>query len=192
MDWKAQWDNALKAERAHQQNNIDLIEGILKTARLKANPTAVYERLTYGRVKIQGHLLHRDNDRPKRSKSITISVPLYTNEGTNYIIKGDDYQYSIKGDSLFRIYKDIKGLPSPKTTTMKTIKKDKKLEARIEIAYYSEKAIALFGETKPHKDKLKALGCKFNPFLRKDGKKAPGWIASKKRESEIRKFVEAL
>ena len=48
---------------------------------------------------------------------------------------------------------------------------------------YSEKAIVLRGNTKPIKDQLKELGGSFN-FKLKGG---PGWIFSKKRESEIRK-----
>lgn len=41
-----------------------------------------------------------------------------------------------------------------------------------QIILYSEKAIAVIGETKPIKDRLKALGGKFNPRL----KCGAGWI----------------
>jgi len=53
---------------------------------------------------------------------------------------------------------------------------------------YTEKSIALFGETYPIKDKLKELG-KFNKFLTIEGKKTPGWIFSKKYEEEIKKLI---
>jgi len=54
-----------------------------------------------------------------------------------------------------------------------------------EIVDYSEKAIALFGDTKPIKDLLSAMGGKFNPRLAyKEGKKA-GWIFSKAKREEL-------
>lgn len=66
------------------------------------------------------------------------------------------------------------------------------VKTSIEIVDYSEKSIALIGETKPHKEKLKVLYCKFNPFLTIRGKKQPGWIASKKHEAEIVEFINNL
>jgi hypothetical protein len=48
------------------------------------------------------------------------------------------------------------------------------------IENYSEKAIKIYGDTKPIKDALRDAGAKFNPYL----KGGPGWIASaKKRET---------
>lgn len=41
---------------------------------------------------------------------------------------------------------------------------------------YSGSSIAVFGNTKEHKDSLKALGGRFNPNLTWQGKKTPGWI----------------
>ena len=41
---------------------------------------------------------------------------------------------------------------------------------------YSEKCIAVFGDTKPIKDSLKELGGKFNMNLTHNGEKKPGWI----------------
>lgn len=61
---------------------------------------------------------------------------------------------------------------------------------KIQIVMYSEKSIALFGDTKEHKEQLKKLGCKFNPFLVRDGKKTPGWIASKKRINEVESYIK--
>lgn len=55
----------------------------------------------------------------------------------------------------------------------------------IRIVDYSEKAIAVYGDTKSIKDRLKALGGRFNPRL-KDG---AGWIFSKKVEDELRKVL---
>lgn len=50
------------------------------------------------------------------------------------------------------------------------------------IVDYSEKAIAVTGDTKAVKDQLKKLGGKFNGKL----SCGPGWIFSKKKEAEIR------
>lgn len=50
------------------------------------------------------------------------------------------------------------------------------------IVDYSEKAIAIIGDTKAVKDQLKKLGGKFNPRL----SCGAGWIFSKKKEAEIR------
>lgn len=52
---------------------------------------------------------------------------------------------------------------------------------KTQIIEYSEKAIAVIGETKPIKDQLKALGGKFNPRLNCGA----GWIFSVKRRAEL-------
>lgn len=41
---------------------------------------------------------------------------------------------------------------------------------------YSDNAIALFGDTKAIKEKIKAIGGRFNPFLSYNGQKQAGWI----------------
>jgi hypothetical protein len=55
----------------------------------------------------------------------------------------------------------------------------------IQIVTYSEKAIKIYGDTKPLKDALRSLGAKYNPYL----KGGPGWIASKTKEVEIRAAI---
>ena len=55
----------------------------------------------------------------------------------------------------------------------------------IQIVTYSEKAIKIYGDTKPLKDALRSLGAKYNPYL----KGGPGWIASKTKEVEIRAVI---
>jgi hypothetical protein len=54
---------------------------------------------------------------------------------------------------------------------------------------YSEKALAVFGDTKPVKDQLKAIGGRFNPGLTHEGEKKPGWIFSCTKESELRNLL---
>jgi len=59
----------------------------------------------------------------------------------------------------------------------------------VEVVIYSEKAIAIFGETKPIKEALKTMGAKFNPFLQRNGVKTPGWVASKKQQAIINQYI---
>ncbi|SHG20611.1 hypothetical protein [Dysgonomonas macrotermitis] len=56
---------------------------------------------------------------------------------------------------------------------------------QFEIVDYSEKAIALFGDTKAIKDLLSAMGGKFNPRLTCGDSKKAGWIFSKVKRSEL-------
>ncbi len=51
---------------------------------------------------------------------------------------------------------------------------------------YSEKSFVVLGETRPHKDNLKALGGKWNSRLR-DGKK--GWIYPMSRKSSVEEYI---
>jgi hypothetical protein len=57
------------------------------------------------------------------------------------------------------------------------------------IVDYSEKAIAVFGDTKAVKDQLKALGGRFNPKLTHEGQKKAGWIFSKQKEQELKNLL---
>ena len=57
------------------------------------------------------------------------------------------------------------------------------------IVEYSEKALAVFGDTKAVKDELKALGGRFNPKLTYNGNKTAGWIFQKSREQELRNLL---
>jgi hypothetical protein len=57
------------------------------------------------------------------------------------------------------------------------------------IVDYSEKAIAVFGDTRPVKDELKALGGRFNPKLTHEGGKRARWIFSKGKEQELRNLL---
>lgn len=61
-----------------------------------------------------------------------------------------------------------------------------------EIIDYSEKAIAVFGDTKPIKGKLSNLGGSFNKFLNYRGEKKPGWVFSKKKEMELRRELNLV
>lgn len=59
----------------------------------------------------------------------------------------------------------------------------------LEIVDYSEKAIAVFGDTKEIKEQLKEIGGRFNPSLKYNGGKRAGWIFSKKQADKVRELV---
>lgn len=70
----------------------------------------------------------------------------------------------------------------------KKVEKPEEKTGSIQIVDYSEKAIAVTGDTKPFKDDLHALGGKFN-FRLKCG---PGWIFPKTKQEEVAEFVEKV
>ncbi len=57
------------------------------------------------------------------------------------------------------------------------------------IVDYSEKAVAIFGDTKAIKEQLSALGGRFNKYLTLNGNKCAGWIFQKSKEDDLRKLV---
>lgn len=59
------------------------------------------------------------------------------------------------------------------------------------IVDYSEKAIALFGDTRPIKDALAALGGRFNSRLTHEGGKRAGWIFPKTRSEQVKALIGA-
>lgn len=59
----------------------------------------------------------------------------------------------------------------------------------INIVNYSEKSIAVLGETKPIKEHLSALGGKWNPSLTHNGEKVAGWIFVTSKREEVKKVL---
>jgi len=62
----------------------------------------------------------------------------------------------------------------------------------ISIVNYSEKAIAVFGNTKDIKDHLAGLGGKFNPSLKQNDERVPGWVFPTSKKEEVRKIITAF
>jgi hypothetical protein len=58
------------------------------------------------------------------------------------------------------------------------------------IVDYSDKALAVFGDTKPVKEQLSAMGGRFNPRLTHEGEKKAGWIFSKSKRAEVEKLLQ--
>ena len=57
----------------------------------------------------------------------------------------------------------------------------------MKIVEYSERCLAIIGDTKPFKEDLKKMGCRFNYGLRC----GPGWIFPVKKRTEVQKYVES-
>lgn len=80
--------------------------------------------------------------------------------------------------------------PKAKGSSIKTEKAEGAVTVEgLEMVDYSEKAIAVFGDTKAIKEQLKELGGRFNPSLKYNGEKRAGWIFSKKKADEVRELL---
>jgi len=81
------------------------------------------------------------------------------------------------------------------------IKKSAKIEEQkpietvkpiIHVQQYSDKSLIVYGDTKQIKDQLMQLHARFNPYLKLNDVKTPGWIVSVKHEGAINQIVQAL
>lgn len=61
----------------------------------------------------------------------------------------------------------------------------------ISIVNYSEKAIAVFGNTKEIKDHLLSIGGKFNPSLKQNEERVAGWIFPSSKREDVKKIITA-
>ncbi len=64
----------------------------------------------------------------------------------------------------------------------------------LQIIVYSEKAYAIVGESKPFKSQISEAGGRFNGYLNVNGKKAPGWLFSRKShdKTELQKLIKSF
>lgn len=105
--------------------------------------------------------------------------------------------------SVADIFPDIKPIP---TTTMRVVTKDNLITryqsvsvpelstmtsadivgevptTDLRIIHYSDKCVVVVGNTKPNKDRLRAIGGKYNAWL----KCGEGWVFPKHKEAEIK------
>lgn len=90
-------------------------------------------------------------------------------------------------------YKVIEPKAKKSSVKPEKVEEAKEVEAvtveSLEMVDYSEKAIAVFGDTKTIKEQLKELGGRFNPALNYNGEKRAGWIFSKKKANEVRNLM---
>lgn len=101
-----------------------------------------------------------------------------------------NFYLSIKVSDEYKVIE-----PKAKESSVKPekVEKAKEVEAvtveGLEIVDYSEKAIAVSGDTKAVKDQLKELGERFNPSLNYNGEKRAGWIFSKKQADKVKELI---
>jgi hypothetical protein len=101
-----------------------------------------------------------------------------------------NFYLSIKVSDEYKVIE-----PKAKKSSVKPekVEEAKEVEAvtveGIEVVDYSEKAIAVFGDTKAIKEQLKELGGRFNPSLNYNGEKRAGWIFSKRKADEVRELL---
>lgn len=101
-----------------------------------------------------------------------------------------NYYLSIEVSDEYKVIE-----PKAKKSSVKPekVEEAKEVEAvtaeGLEIVDYSEKAIAVFGDTKAIKEQLKELGGRFNPALNYNGEKRVGWIFSKKQADKVRELL---
>lgn len=89
------------------------------------------------------------------------------------------FAYTAGSEDNIRIKKNDKTPPPPPSDKNGTSKNG------CTLVEYSEKAVAVFGETRAIKDELKAMGGKFNSRLTFNGKRLAGWIFSKSQEQRL-------
>ena len=90
-------------------------------------------------------------------------------------------------------YKVIEPKAKKSSVKAEKVEEAKEVEAvtveGIEVVDYSEKAVAVFGDTKAIKEQLKELGGRFNPSLNYNGEKRAGWIFSKKQADKVKELI---
>ncbi len=64
--------------------------------------------------------------------------------------------------------------------------------AQVELVDYSEKALAIFGNTKAYRDAITAIGGKFNPSLKKGDDRDAGWVFPKAKKAVVEKLVNDI
>ena len=112
----------------------------------------------------------------KYSGWIIEKVPVYNRERTI-----EDFAYTAGEEANIRIKIASK--------TVETPPKAEPVTGNYTIVDYSEKAVAIFGDTRAIKEQLSALGGRFNMHLTLKGKKCAGWVFQKSKEDDLRKLV---
>lgn len=65
----------------------------------------------------------------------------------------------------------------------------KQQKQSLQLVKYSDRAVALIGDTKPLKEKLSELWGSYNPHLKINGETVKGWVFSAKREPQLRQLI---
>lgn len=119
------------------------------------------------------------------------------NEGNGVLVEDGDYgtvpnfyiDINIGSfDKPFKVVKKEKKIKKETNNNKESFDGEEIVIGEIKIVDYSEKSVAVIGDTKPIKDMLKEMGGKFN-FRLKCG---PGWIFKINQKSELINKIENL
>jgi flavodoxin len=69
---------------------------------------------------------------------------------------------------------------------------DGEASVSVQIVEYSDRSIAVFGDTKTIKEELKELGGRFNKYLKHDGETKAGWIFPLKDRADVEELIVKL
>lgn len=152
------------------------------------------------------------NYRP--NKPTVIYLPESTNKPTKTkkVMEKTETKQSVDTDILSALMQQINDLTkqvaelknqqiSTPKNNIEPIKESAKIEEQtpieivkpiINVQKYSDKSLIVYGDTKQIKDKLMQLHARFNPYLKLNDVKTPGWIVSVKHEEAINQIVQAL
>lgn len=111
----------------------------------------------------------------------------YANKYKPEVCKADIFQ-SYFGRMEYIFYYRTETPEDKKTEQRKSESKSETENTTIQIIDYSDKAIAIVGDTKPIKEQLKEIGAKFNPRLTC----GCGWIVSKRKLTEIQELLKTI
>ena len=152
------------------------------------------------------------NYRP--NKPTVIYLPESTNKPTKQkkVMEKTEKKQGVDNDILSALMQQINALTqqvaelknqqiSTPKNNIEPIKESAKIEEQtpieivkpiINVQKYSDKSLIIYGDTKQIKDKLMQLHARFNPYLKLNEVKTPGWIVSVKHEDAINQIVQAL
>jgi hypothetical protein len=94
----------------------------------------------------------------------------------------EDYAYIAGREENICVSKDPTATPATDILT-------ESVTGDFTIVDYSEKSIAVFGDTKSIKDQLAELGGRFNKYLTQNDQKCAGWVFPKSKKSELQQLL---
>lgn len=169
---------------AYNQKLIDKISKVTKQNELVLNykpnkPTVIYlpEQTTKTKKVMQ--------EKPKQSVDTDILSALMQqiNELTKQVAELKNQQISTP---------KIETEPIKEIAKIEEKKPIETVKPVIHVQKYSDKSLIVYGDTKQIKDQLMQLHARFNPYLKLNDVKTPGWIVSVKQEEVLNQIVQAL
>jgi len=144
-----------------------------------------------------------ENDKYNGKKTVKRIPGFWFQPGQTVKVEGKDYSYKMTEQTFPAIYYDMmkacgysrKSAAKLRAEIHKNLQQQQDIlrheaQAAIRIIEYSEKSIAVVGDTKPIKEQLKSMNGKFNKFLKdENGERFAGWVFSKKRTDQVKQTL---